>query len=136
MTTFASQEKHHVVPNDPIIDDPIHLIEKAYFNNLLLLGIDIDEYNELYGLVVSDDMFRTVNIKGMQYILYFLFTKIFEDHFNIFKSVWPILDKKQASQFKSVVKDLLKKLENEGRLPQGTSRVSYLQTCHGEMCVL
>lgn len=73
----------HTVSKESSDDENIYLIEKSFYNNLLLLGLDVKEYNDLYGVVVSEQMFRTVNVKGMQYVLYFLFSKIFEDHENV-----------------------------------------------------
>lgn len=73
----------HIVPKDLSDDENIYLIEKSFYNNLLLLGLNVQEYNDLYGVVISEQMFRTVNVKGMQYVLYFLFSKIYDDHSNV-----------------------------------------------------
>lgn len=50
-------------------------IEDAFFNNILLLGIECETIEKKYGCLVNKNMFKTPNKKGMEIILHFLLSK-------------------------------------------------------------
>jgi len=43
-----------------------------------------------------------------------------------------VYDKSQAHEFKKLVVERITAIEQQGHLPRGTIRLSYLQTCCGE----
>lgn len=50
-------------------------IEDVLFSNLVLLGLDNETCEKKYGCVMSREMFRTPNVKGMEAVLHFLLLK-------------------------------------------------------------
>jgi hypothetical protein len=50
--------------------------ETVFWNNLLLLGFDSEEYEKKYQMQFNRDMFQKVNVKGMEIVMFFLIGKI------------------------------------------------------------
>lgn len=50
--------------------------------------------------------------------------------------MWPITEKKQGREFKTLTHNLLAKLEKDSHLPLGTVRLSHLQSASGERYVI
>lgn len=50
--------------------------EEQFVANLLLLGFDREASEKRYGVALKSDMFHGCNVKGMEVVFHFLFSKI------------------------------------------------------------
>eukprot|EP01102_Stenamoeba_stenopodia_P009908 TRINITY_DN2942_c0_g1_i1.p1 TRINITY_DN2942_c0_g1~~TRINITY_DN2942_c0_g1_i1.p1 ORF type:complete len:743 (-),score=208.01 TRINITY_DN2942_c0_g1_i1:26-2218(-) len=107
--------------------------ENCFWNSLLILGFDPDLNSKKHGIPFTADMFRKNNVKGMEVIFYFLFSKISPAKTkDLFRALWPVYDKNQAREFKKNAFTFLSQLEKEGAMPANTVRLSLIQTCGGD----
>eukprot|EP00026_Physarum_polycephalum_P001963 Phypoly_transcript_01967.p1 GENE.Phypoly_transcript_01967~~Phypoly_transcript_01967.p1 ORF type:complete len:976 (-),score=205.64 Phypoly_transcript_01967:29-2956(-) len=105
-------------------------VERFWFSNTLLLGFDAAENEKKYRVAFSHDMFKNPNLKGMEVVLHFLFSKLYPTRMNeLLKHVWPINDHNQGKQYKQIIGTLLQELKDKLDLPP---IVSTLQSCSGK----
>ena len=108
-------------------------IQDMFFTNILLLGFDVEKNEQRHQIKFSADMFDKSNVRGMEVTMYFLFHRLSPSRAKeLFRGVWPVdSDRNRARDFKKVVFDSLKQLEEKGRIPASSVRLSLLQTCSG-----
>ncbi|XP_049847932.1 uncharacterized protein LOC126304987 [Schistocerca gregaria] len=107
-------------------------VEQSFYTNMVLLGFRADPVFRELGYTVSPSMFQAPNMKGMEGVLYFLLTKIRPELKQEWRAIWPILDKKQAREFKESAHKVLLELEKQGCFPTATIRFFHLHSCSGE----
>ena len=89
------------IQNDDIIALDYH---QLLFNFLRLLRFDSSSMSAKHRMKFDKDMFKLPNPKAFQLICHFLFHKLDHQKANeIFRDVWPIVDKKQEAQFRKKV---------------------------------
>ncbi|KAI9092454.1 HAUS augmin-like complex subunit 6 N-terminus-domain-containing protein [Phlyctochytrium arcticum] len=108
-------------------------VKSLLWGNLLLLGFSPGGYP---GVELHKDMFagHIGASKAMTIVVYFLFQVIdpvvAKERFS---SCWPVVDRIQGRDFRTVTFRWLEALKKEGRLPPDTSiRRSYLDECRGD----
>nr|CAG4708665.1 unnamed protein product [Naegleria fowleri] len=107
--------------------------ESVLFSNLLLLGFDPNAYEEKYNLAFHKDMFKNTNIKGMEIIMYFLFSKLdMKRTEKDFQQLFPVSDKKQRTAFRSVALQWLKEMKDRGQIYVLNLQPTLLQSAYGE----
>ncbi|KAG2391773.1 hypothetical protein C9374_013258 [Naegleria lovaniensis] len=107
--------------------------ESVLFSNLLLLGFDPNAYEEKYNLAFHKDMFKNTNIKGMEIIMYFLFSKLdMKRAEKDFQQLFPVSDKKQRTAFRSVALQWLKEMKDRGQIYVLNLQPTLLQSAYGE----
>jgi hypothetical protein len=54
-------------------------MEKVFFNNLLLLGFDVQQNEKKYKIAFHHEMFRNPNVKGMEVVLHYLLNQMYPE---------------------------------------------------------
>jgi len=92
-------------------------ISDCWYTNLKLLGFDSSPHVKAVELCKS--LFDHVNQKAFQHVILFLFATYDEKTKTEFRDCWPVLDKKQESEFRRKVVGFIKNFYKEfpGELP-------------------
>ena len=110
-------------------------LEELTFTNLTLLGFDVRENEARHQTPFCPSMFDTSNGKGMEVIMFFLLHRLDPGRAReSFRGVWPVNDKTKSREFRNILFDWLKKLEEEEAIPK-SARKSLLQTATGHRFV-
>jgi hypothetical protein len=95
-------------------------ISRLAFQNLLLLGFDVDEISSKQGVSINEKTFLgpIASPKAMEAVFHFLLLRLFPSEAGqAFKLLWPIVDKCQLRDFRKFVTDKLVQLQKERELP-------------------
>ena len=66
-------------------------MEKDFWDNLILIGFEIEENERKYKIIFNENMFKKPNPTGLFVILYFLFSKLnLKRTKRDFNTCWPI----------------------------------------------
>ena len=88
------------------------------FNFLRLLKFDSNLMSAKHRMKFDKDVFKLPNPKAFHHICYFLFSKLDTPKANeVFRDVWPILDKKQEAQFRKRVQQWLIQIQEVINFP-------------------
>lgn len=84
----------------------LHLdFHQLLFNYLRLLRFDTKTMSTKHHIKFDKDLFKVPNQKAFQLVVHFLFTKLDGPRSaEVFRDVWPIVDKKQEAEFRKKVK--------------------------------
>lgn len=84
----------------------VHLdFYQLLYNYLRLLRFDTKTMSIKHHIKFDKDLFKVPNQKAFQYVVHFLFTKLDGSRtLEVFRDVWPIVDKKQEQEFRKKVK--------------------------------
>jgi HAUS augmin-like complex subunit 6 N-terminus len=108
-------------------------VEQLWFQNMLLLGFDVEQESKNHRLDIAPSMFRRANVKGFEVVFHFLFSKASQKKANeVFRHLWPVLDKTQSREFKTWLCTWLTELDQAHHLPPGCFRRSTLTSASGE----
>lgn len=78
------------------------------FNYLRLLRFDTKGMSIKHHIKFDKDLFKVPNQKGFHHIVHFLFKKLDPAKTTeVFRDVWPIVDRKQEAEFRKKVKNWL-----------------------------
>ena len=95
-------------------------ISRLAFQNLLLLGLDVDELNSKHGITINVNTLigPIASQKAMEMVLHFVMLKLFPSEAGqAFKLLWPIVDKSQQRDFRKFVTEKLVQLQRDRELP-------------------
>ena len=127
-------------------------IRHAFVDNVKLLGFkeEQDPYEErvqsttrsskVYKLAGSKRrrtpfgplMFTEANPHGFHELIYFLFTRLNEDHYmQLFDTCWPPYDNQQVRAFRKLLLAELREFEKLGYIPRGLAQGSVLASAQG-----
>jgi hypothetical protein len=98
----------------------IEEISQLAFQNLLLLGFDVDDISSKQGVSINAKTFLgpVASPKAVEAVFHFLLLRLFPSEAGqAFKLLWPIVDKCQLRDFRKFVTDKLVQLQKERELP-------------------
>ena len=102
------------LPSTPL-DEQMHIpldYFQSLFNYLRLLRFDTKTMSTKHHIKFDKDLFKVPNQKAFQFVVHFLFTKLDAKRTaEVFRDVWPIVDKKQEAEFRKKVKMWLTEIQ-------------------------
>eukprot|EP01080_Neovahlkampfia_damariscottae_P002486 gene2486-3195_t len=111
-------------------------MEQVFWDNIILIGFDINENEKKYKIKFNENMFKKPNPTGLFVLLHFLFTKLNSKRTKRdFNGIWP-LDNNNSSKdkFLQISCDWLSELDlmkNIGNQESNKIFKSNLKSCHG-----
>lgn len=97
------------IQNDDVVALDYH---QLLFNFLRLLRFDSVSMSSKYRMKFDKDLFKLPNPKAFQLICHFLFHKLDRQKAaEVFRDVWPIVDKKQEAQFRKKVQQWFNQIQ-------------------------